>query len=353
MRCMRCGAEVEEGAERCAACGEDLLLVILGVDQTPGDEPPPPGRSPAWRGIALTVVVAVAVGAVWLSQRGDRSLTAAPTRSPATPSLPGEAPMRFGRIFICPFGTPYQAYGSGRVYYPSNHPALPPRSERPDRCFSSPGQAETAGYSLASPPPGTRLVQGIYLVPVHLEAQCALAASRLGFGVPCPTRLPGPGVGSTGAQCGDPSSFGSYTDPPCVYNGAFFVLDQAGFATAPGSTTGVFGGPDLIFVAYRAGDRGTDAEGASLFSCPQGRQIGSTYVRPLNAPRYSPVVLVECPATYPPMSEHLILRWRDGGVVYEIAIQADPHTDRVLMQAVATDVEIIGPAPGDATADVP
>src|SRR5436309_3004753 len=114
MRCGRCGSPVDERAERCAACGEDLVLVILGVDQTPGDPSSPPGRPAPWRGMALTAV-AVVVGALWLSQGGSRSPTASPTRSPPS-SLPGEAPMRFGRIFICPFGTPYQAYGSGRAY---------------------------------------------------------------------------------------------------------------------------------------------------------------------------------------------------------------------------------------------
>ena len=63
---------------------------------------------------------------------------------------------------------------------------------RPDRCFGSLQEAELAGSSVAEPPPGSKLIGGIYLVPTDddLRADCKRAARSIKSPVACPMVLP-------------------------------------------------------------------------------------------------------------------------------------------------------------------
>lgn len=289
------------------------------------------------------VVAGLAVVSVWSSLwllgrlGGEGTGTDRPSRAPPGPS--GREPLTTASSFLCPPGWPYSAYkGRANSYFPPNHPVIPSRVVRPDRCYSTPIEAETAGYMLAPPPPGGLDVDGVYLVVVDLESQCLRAAARVGHRVPCPTRLPNPGSGSRAARCGERSSFGRYTRPPCVHEGTF-LLDQAGFGIPPGYGAGALDGSHLVVTASRGEDPGVPP---LVLGCPGSRVVGSIIVRPLNANRYLPALILVCPEGVLPLDEYLILGWTDSGVVYHVALNGDIPTNRRLLEAIAANIELLG-----------
>jgi len=293
---------------------------------------------------ALAAVALVAVwSSLWLLGRfGD----ARPGSTPSSPALPtgqsGRPPLATASSYLCPPGWPYAAFEArANGYYPPNHPLFPARVVRPDRCYSTPTEAEAAGYTLGLPPPGGLLVDGVYLMFVNLEQQCGRAAARVGFRVPCPTRLPNPGSGSQSARCGDRSSFGRFTRPPCVHEGNF-LLDQAGFGVPPGYGAGALGGSHLVITASRGEDPGV---APAVLGCPDARVVGSIIVRPLNVNRYLPALILVCPEGVLPLDEYLILGWTDSRVVYQVALNGDIPTNRRLLEAIAANIEMVGPAP--------
>jgi hypothetical protein len=281
--------------------------------------------------------------ALWVLGRlgGERPESILTSPMPPTGQT-GRAPLATARSYLCPPGWAYAAYeGRANGYYPPNHPLFPARVVRPDRCYSAPAEAEAAGYTLALPPPGGLVVDGVYLVFVNLDRQCGRAAARLGFRVPCPTRLPNPGSGSQAARCGDRSSFGRITRPPCVHEGTF-LLDQAGFGVPPGYGAGALGGSHLVITASRGEDPGV---APPVLGCPDARVVGSIIVRPLNANRYLPALILVCPEGVLPLDEYLILGWTESGVVYQVALNGDIPTNRRLLEAIAANMQMVGRAP--------
>lgn len=300
------------------------------------------GRGPSVRRWGLLAAALISGwAALWLVRPDAGNLSG--TESPR--ERPGAAAMDLGGVYLCPLDFQYAAYASGEHYYPPNHPLVPDPNVKPEGCFGSPGDAEASGYTLALPPYASQVVDGIYLefMP-KLERQCLRAANRLGFRVPCPTLLPNPGPGSTPPRCGDPTSFGIYTGPPCVYAGAFFVLDQAGFAVPPGYPTNAFGGPRLMLVAFRPRDARRGFEVRYQLACPDGEPLGTTSVLPQNGAQPLPATFVRCPILMPPpLAQHVILQWRQDAILYEVAVQSDTPANRRLLEAIASSVQIIGP----------
>ena len=103
---------------------------------------------------------------------------------------PGHAPDRVAGRTFCTLGDPITA--AGRLFYPARYPseAIPDA----DRCFATAAAARAAGLRASSPPPGSRLVAGIYLMPTgaRLLRTCRRAAHKLGFAVACPGWAPRP-----------------------------------------------------------------------------------------------------------------------------------------------------------------
>jgi hypothetical protein len=287
------------------------------------------------------IAVLAAWSALWfLGRIGDRRLETV-LSSPRPPAIDlGQAPLAIGDAYRCMPGWPYAAYASrADHFYPPNHPLMPVRVVRPDRCYATLGDAEAAGYVLAPPSPGGLVVDGVYLVFVNPEVQCIQAAARVGFRVPCPTRLPNPGAGSHQARCGDRTSFGRFTRPPCV-RGRAFLLDQAGFGVPPGYGAGAIGGSHLVISASRGDDPGV---APSILRCPEARVVGSSVVRPSNASRYFPALLLVCPKGDLLVDEYLVLGWSDSGVVYQVAVRGEVPTNRRLLEAIASNLQLIGP----------
>jgi hypothetical protein len=305
------------------------------------------------------LLAAMAVLAVWstlwlLGSLGEDQRLETILPSPPSPPLPatgtGRAPLALADGYLCAPGWPYAGYNSrsaiararraraGR-YYPPNHPLLPPRTVRPDRCYATQGDAEAAGHALAPPPSDGLVVDSVYLVRVDLDGQCLRAARRVGFGVPCPTRLPNAGAGSDPARCGDIASLGRFTRPPCVYEGEF-LLDQAGFAVPPGYGEGIVGGSHLVITAVRGED---PSVAPRILKCPQARIVASSVVRPWNASRHFPALVVACPQGSEPFEDYLVLGWSDSGVVYQVAVKGDALVNRHLLDAIALNLRIVGP----------
>jgi hypothetical protein len=295
------------------------------------------------------LLAAVGVLAVWstlwfLGSLGeDQRLVTIPPSVPSPATGAGRAPLALPNGYLCAPRWPYAAYEARNdQYFPPNHPLLPPRTVRPDRCYSIPGDAEAAGHVLAPPTSGGLVVDGMYLVVVDLAGQCRRAARRVGFGVPCPTRLPNAGAGSHPARCGDRASLGSLTRPPCVLQGTF-LLDQAGFAVAPGYGAGILGGSHLVITATR-GDDPSVAPG--ILKCPRASIVASSVVRPSNASRYFPALVMVCPQGSEPFEDYLVLGWSDSGVVYQLAVKGDALVNRHLLDAIAQNLQIVGPGGG-------
>ena len=69
---------------------------------------------------------AAAWTALWLVRAKDETPREEfPSPSPSA-SVIGEAPQRFGSVYLCPLDAMYRAYVSrGYHFYPPNHPLLP------------------------------------------------------------------------------------------------------------------------------------------------------------------------------------------------------------------------------------
>ena len=313
---------------------------------------------PVGRVLTLGLAVAAAWTALWLVRGNEETQ---PTDGSASPSpsgsVAGEAPQRYGSIYLCPLDAPYRAYAArGYHFYPPNHPLLPDSKERPDRCFASARDAVAAGYSAALPPIGWREVSGVYLMPASefdpdgaFGQACLRAARHLGFAVPCPTLLPSPGLGQDPPRCGDLTSFGWTARPPCVIQQSFF-FEEAGFAIPPGYGYAGAGSPrsDLVIVAFRRGQHVNPLEGLN-FQCGGARTLQKLSVD-RSLVRRPPIAgrLLLCPEEelfLPPLAGHLILSWAQDGIVYEVAVYGDTQTNRDLLTLIGAGIELVEPTP--------
>jgi hypothetical protein len=132
---------------------------------------------------------------------------------------------------------------------------------------------------------------------------------------------------------------GRFTRPPCVQE-LTFLLDQAGFGVPPGYEVGAFDGSHLVITASRGED---PSVAPGPLRCLQGRIVGSSVVRPSNATRYFPALILVCPQRDRPSGKYLVLGWSDDGVVYQVAVNGDVPTNRRLLEAVGSNLQIIGP----------
>lgn len=294
--------------------------------------------------------------ALWLVRPTTPLPSPAPLRTAVR--LPGKAPLDLGGVYLCPLDAPYRAYAR-RAYhfFAPNHPLLPDSSERPDRCFSTSTDAVAAGFSAAQGPPGSREVDGVYLVPDWHYAPdgfgpaCLRAARRLGFAVPCPGLVPNVSPGQEPPGCGARGAVLS-TRPPCAVQDTVFLFNESGFAVPPGySRDGIGGGTSLWIAAYRAGKGvlpgGFEPYYARFILCPEARPLERIPLdRSLDTT--SPVrgELVLCSGVARALDGYLILRWEERGVAYMVALfGGDTQTNRDLLNAIAAGIDLVAPIP--------
>lgn len=282
---------------------------------------------------ALTSLVAVAAIAVVIALSDHSPPGHAPIGSTIAAERAGEPPFDAGGTYLCRADAPYAAYEAyAHRFFPPNHPAHPPLTIRPDRCFASAGDAESAGFVLASPPQGGWVVDGLYLVPVDLFHVCDGAAHRLGFTVICPNLLPNPAPGADAPSCRHRTELGR---SGCVFQRSF-VFEYAGFAVPPRfALAGGFGPREaLVIAAYLQGDRGHDEEFDYFVTCSAATVRDRMLVHPLGD-RTRMATLLSCPTDVPlPQGGQLIARWVRDGITYDISVTGDSATSRDVLQAV-------------------
>jgi hypothetical protein len=244
--------------------------------------------------------------------------TAADARAPGAP------PYRLGRLWFCPTGHDYVAYRRyrrlRRVYYPPFHPGRPSYRVRPTRCFRTTRQAERAGYHAAPLPRGTEEVGGIYLVPPEraLRTFCGSAAQYAHLTVACPGLVPE-----------YPYAVSSCELDLCAGNGYLYL---EAIVSAPdwyvGTEPGVM---HLWFVSFRAG-RFADEP------CGDGVLERTVEIRG------QPGQLISCPPGQATHSDHVVARWQENGVVYEVSLHNHTDVNRDLVIEMAQRVRLVPPS---------
>jgi hypothetical protein len=254
------------------------------------------------------------------------------------------SPLRADDRWYCPSTHPFRAGPEGS-YYPPGHPGnnqLAP----PDACYESADRAKEAGYLLAEPPPGTDVVEGIYVEPTRSPSMddCRELAVAVGYTVPCPTRLPAP---ADGPPCGHRL---------CVFPGpdglaqrrprhAGIVIQHDGFAV-PAEVPWVGVERDVVVTAVEVDRVGRDgvvrvAGPEEFVSCfpenglkPQGPDAFRTCVdgRPW-VPGFGGL----------PLEGHTSAVWRRGDVVYAAGVVGAGDHIEALLATIIDGIEYVDP----------
>jgi hypothetical protein len=202
------------------------------------------------------------------------------------------------------------------------YPARPGPGIRPDRCFRSIAQAEEAGYRLAPSPPRAVRVDDVYLVPPErrLAASCRRAARIAGFAVTCPTLVPVP-ADSVGGCAGVGR---------CVRRGAFIL--EGRFNGPPGYVgAGGRGGHLWFFGAI-------PSKASEVDCCGAHRTEASFAVRGHQAS------WLEFPSGSEVNSGHVVLQWREHGVIYSVSLHGHSELNRRLDEILAKRVQMVARA---------
>jgi hypothetical protein len=237
-------------------------------------------------------------------------------REPIVSTELGVPAERLGRTgWFCPRG--HDTVGLDGLFYPPAHPLRPVVRPRPDRCFATDEEARRAGFELAPPPEGGQVVDGVYLVPADpgLQVECRSAARRLRFSVACPGLVP--------------------NDPGSVYVWSPRDSDEfrleSGFQGPPGYE-GVGGEPHahVWILSGRSELIGDEV-------CSLSMSQGTVRVRSHDG-RW-----IACGEGTEFNGGHIVLRWAEGGVTYEVSLHGVNATNRRLARAIAEGLELVSP----------
>jgi hypothetical protein len=234
----------------------------------------------------------------------------------------GKAPQTLETdLFVCP--QDFDTIGYRGRSYPSMFPARPGSNVRPDRCFRSIEQAQQAGYKLAATPPGAVRLDDVYLVPPQrsLHSYCRRAARVAGFPVPCPTLVPVP-ANSVGGCAGLRR---------CVGRGIFVL--EGNFNGPPGYVGNEGRAGHLWFLAAVA------SKASEIECCGSKRTAASSTVRG------HPAAWLEYPRGSELNSGHVVLEWRERGIVYAVSLHGRSELNRQLDALLAARIQMIAPAP--------
>lgn len=307
----------------------------------------PPDTGSDWEGgerqplrwgriVAVAALVALAAVAWSARQRGalevttDGATEAAPVPE-ADLDVVVQPASSAGDRWFCPRGFEVRGYDSGRAY-PLTHPDLPSARRRPTGCYRDLQRAQAAGLTVASTPPGTQMLDGIYLRPTgySMQGACVAAATDLGYPVLCPTLAPAAGASLRCAGV-------SFT---CNFRGGF-VLEQRGFLH-PGDWCDDCDGHLFVTTA-------PDGVRPELVTC-LGDRDGPEPVRSLGT--VGPATLQACPDGPPwipgsggfPHEGHTLASWTDDGVSYAVSVEGHGEPQVALVTRIVETAVVTTPA---------
>jgi hypothetical protein len=298
-------------------------------------------RHPIRWGRILAAVALLAVVVVAWTQR-DQGLPVShdglPEAGPSDVSqVVVRAPEETGNRWFCPKDAAFRAY-SDELFVPAHYPRTPRDVIRPERCFATAELAEAAGYRLAPPPPGATVAGGVYVVPALLPGRhgCADLAAEWGGAVPCPSRLPTPGLGE---WC---------TDDGCEFDGGI-VIEQRFFNAPAGfcqdcqpevivtavKVGGPTGGPTYLVTCTR---RSTPEDATSVTRTPKDA-LGQLGPQPQiqrcgQGPPWLPGI------GGLPHEGHTAARWRSGDIVYAVSVGGHGTAQEALLHEILAGVEL-------------
>lgn len=278
----------------------------------------------------VTLLAISLVGGWWWSTHRDSTLSIdtgeeVVAGETATPQVVVTSPLRAGDRWYCPNDFPIRVDDEGR-YYPPHYPRFGEYAERPANCYADVQRVEALGHTLAAPPAATELVGGLYVMPASSPtgAACREMAAQVGFAVPCPTRLPAPGVGP------------SCADQTCVFDGRAFgvgiVIEQREFVAADDWC----GSCDHHVFLTAARRRASPLARCGPRIPPPPTEAVRFHSCPSNAP-WVPGV-----GGYPHEGHELAL-WRRDGVVYGVSIEGHGEDRRHVLRSVIDAIELVGP----------
>jgi hypothetical protein len=294
-------------------------------------------------------VAAVLLVAVILRLAGDETTQPEVVAPKASTTQPPSAEVGMpvaaaGDGWTCPVGLPYAAY-AGFHFFPPNHPGRPEFTVKPQACFATGPDARAAGYSEAIVL-GSRTAEGVYLVPLPdgPEDRCRFAADSLGFAVPCPTLLPNLTYGRIPSTCS--GAVDGTSGETCVWHGSAFLYEEGAFDVPPGyHPPHARNVPHLFVAAWTATSRlGVPS---SLFqaslSCPGATRTASLDIALAGVPSMASAEVLACGQGNNPAFAHTLVRWRSGGVTYEVGVLGFTPTSLHLATAVISALVFVEP----------
>jgi hypothetical protein len=322
-------------------------VVVLTRDV---DAEPTQGRSlPRLLRAVAAVAAVLLVGAV-LRLAGDETTQPEVAATEASPPEPSSTvfgmPAGVAGRWTCPVGLPYAAY-SGFRFFPPNHPGHPQPTIKPEACFATGPAARAAGYSEAIVV-GSRTVEGVYLIPLpdQPRERCRPAADLLGFTVPCPTLLPNLTYGVIPSTCSGGGS-DAPSDEVCVWYGSAFLYEEGAFDVPPEyHPPNARNVPHLFVAAWT--DTSRRGVPLSLFraslTCPGATRTASLDIALAGVPAMARADVLACGQGNNPAFDHILVRWRSGGVTYEVGVLGFTRTSLHLATAVIASLVFVEPS---------
>jgi hypothetical protein len=281
--------------------------------------------------VAAATVAAVLVLVVFLLivvVRPSTTNRGGPLHASASPSTVAlDQPYQTSAGYQCPTGLPVRAFAD-HTSYPPGHPASPPLTRRPVRCYATTAQAAAAGYREGPLPSAALQLGGVYLAPVDagLLNRCRQAARRLGFAVPCPRLLPTEQPGPPGATaCAPPVS-------DCMPLAGTFLLDDQQLIVPP-SYVGVDRKPQGHLVIV-----GASSPANPSVNCYGARRIGAPCIHEVSA------VLVTCQPASETHGGHVLLRFTAGRTVVAVSLHGWSTLNQHLVIELARHLHLVAPS---------
>ena len=249
---------------------------------------------------------------------------------------------RAGVRWFCPTSHPVRVHTDG-LYYPDEYPRGYNLLERPQGCYLNTELAEREGFTLGDPPPGVVVAGGVYVEDASSpsDAACRQLANQATYAVPCPSRLPTPGIGPS--CIADSCMYGGTPDRTGRRLRKFsIVMEQRAFRlpdTWPADEAQVIVAAAAVTRENEDGTLRVPIH-PELVTCNAGTEVRST----------PEVTIVECPAGQrwipriqgDPHEGNTAAFWRGGNAAYAVSVEGYGPDVRALLDDVVEGLRFYG-----------